>query len=199
MDATADKFTAANLSLLKRVAMGANPRIRPYKTRSGYEYYVAFAGLNVFRDLKIDLQVVNKDARSREGREINGAPDNPLFQDGDQIYDGVIVRLVPEISAVRDQRLDLAQDCRQRHARASSRCSCAASKRRRLPTGRWPSPPSARKTTMALSPALESRRPTASAKSSRSIPRPARSWCNGVSQPGSSTRHPINQRLTEIE
>ena len=98
VDATADKFTAANLSLLKRVAMGANPRIRPFKTRSGYEYYVAFAGLNVFRDLKIDLQTVNKDARSREGREINGAPDNPLFQDGDQIYDGVIVRLVPEIS-----------------------------------------------------------------------------------------------------
>jgi hypothetical protein len=98
VDATADKFTAANLSLLKRVAMGANPRIRPYKTRDGYEYYVAFAGLNVFRDLKIDLQTVNKDARSREGREVNGAPDNPLFQDGDQIYDGVIVRLVPEIS-----------------------------------------------------------------------------------------------------
>jgi len=98
VDATADKFTAANLSLLKRVAMGANPRIRPYKTRSGYEYYVAFAGLNTFRDLKIDLQTVNKDARSREGREVNSGPDKPLFQDGDQIYDGVIVRLVPEIS-----------------------------------------------------------------------------------------------------
>ena len=98
VDATADKFTAANLSLLKRLAMGANPRIRPFKTRDGYEYFVAFAGMNVFRDLKIDLQVVNKDARSREGRELNGAPDNPLFQDGDQIYDGVIVRQVPEIS-----------------------------------------------------------------------------------------------------
>jgi len=99
VDATADKLTAANLALLKRVAMGANPRIRPYKTRSGYEYYVAFAGMNTFRDLKVDLQTVNKDARSREGKEINGAPDNPLFQDGDQIYDGVIVRQVPEISA----------------------------------------------------------------------------------------------------
>jgi hypothetical protein len=98
VDATADKFTAANLSLLKRVAMGANPRIRPYKTRSGYEYFVCFAGLNPFRDLKISLETVNKDARPREGREVNGAPDNPLFQDGDQIYDGVIVRLVPEIS-----------------------------------------------------------------------------------------------------
>src|SRR5262245_9845921 len=98
VDTTADKFTSANLSLMKRVAMAASPRIRPYKTSDGYEYFVAFAGLSSFRDLKIDLGTVNKDARPREGRQVNGAPDNPLFQDGDQIYDGVIVRLVPEIS-----------------------------------------------------------------------------------------------------
>ena len=98
VDTTADKCTAANISLLKRIAMGANPRIRPYKTKDGYEYFVAFAGLNTFRDLKIDLQTVNKDARPRETIGSNGAPNNPLFQDGDQIYDGVIVRLVPEIS-----------------------------------------------------------------------------------------------------
>ena len=100
VDATSDKFTAANLSLLKRVAMGANPRIRPYKTRSGYEYFVCFAGLNPFRDLKMDPTMVsaNTNARAREGREINGAPDNPLFQDGDLLWDGVVVRLVPEIS-----------------------------------------------------------------------------------------------------
>lgn len=96
VDTTADKFTAANLALLKRVAMGANPKIRPYKTRDGYEYYVAFAGMNPFRDLKASLETVNKDARPREG---NGVDKNPLFQDGDQIYDGVIVRQVPEISS----------------------------------------------------------------------------------------------------
>ena len=95
LDITADKFTAANLSLLKRVALNADPHIRPYKTRDGYEYYVCFAGTNSFRDLKLDLQTVNKDARPREG---NGVDKNPLFQDGDQIYDGVIVRQVPEIS-----------------------------------------------------------------------------------------------------
>src|SRR5580765_5617165 len=98
VDPTADKCTGANLSLLKRVAMGANPRIRPYRTKDGYEYYVAFAGLNTFRDLKIDLATVNKDARPRENMGTYGAPNNPLFQDGDQLYDGVIVRLVPEIS-----------------------------------------------------------------------------------------------------
>jgi len=98
VDTTADKCTAANISLLKRIAMGANPRIRPYRTKDGYEYFVAFAGLNTFRDLKIDLQTVNKDARPRENMGTYGAPNNPLFQDGDQLYDGVIVRLVPEIS-----------------------------------------------------------------------------------------------------
>jgi hypothetical protein len=98
VDTTNDKCTAANISLAKRIAMNADPRIRPYKTRDGYEYYVVFAGTNPFRDLKIDLQTVNKDARPRETMGPNGAPDNPLFQDGDQIYDGVIVRLVPEIS-----------------------------------------------------------------------------------------------------
>ena len=95
LDTTADKLTAANLSLLKRVALNADPHIRPFKTRDGYEYYVAFAGSNTFRDLKIDLQTVNKDARPREQ---DGMDKNPLFQDGDQIYDGVIVRQIPEIS-----------------------------------------------------------------------------------------------------
>jgi N4-gp56 family major capsid protein len=95
-DTTNDKLTAANLALLKRIAMGANPKIRPFKTRDGYEYYVAFAGLNTFRDLKASLETVNKDARPREQ---SGYEKNPLFQDGDQIYDGVIVRQVPEISS----------------------------------------------------------------------------------------------------
>jgi len=95
LDVTNDKLTAANLSLLKRVALNADPHIKPYKTRDGYEYYVAFTGTNTFRDLKLDLQTVNKDARPREG---DGVSKNPLFQDGDQIYDGVIVRQIPEIS-----------------------------------------------------------------------------------------------------
>jgi hypothetical protein len=47
-------------------ANGAAPKIRPYKLTDGREYFVAFAGLNTFRDLKIDLQTVNKDARPRE-------------------------------------------------------------------------------------------------------------------------------------
>lgn len=100
VDTTNDKFTATNLALLKRMAMNADPKIRPFKTADGYEYYVTFAGTNSFRDLKISLETINKDARPRERNGgTGGAPNNPIFQDGDQIYDGVIVRLVPEISA----------------------------------------------------------------------------------------------------
>src|SRR5262245_43065111 len=104
LDGTADLCTARNLTLLKRIAMNADPKIRPFKTRNGYEYYVAFMGTNPFRDLKNDLNslggtAVNLHARPRETSGPNGAPDNPLFQDGDQLYDGVIARQVPEISS----------------------------------------------------------------------------------------------------
>jgi hypothetical protein len=99
VDTTNDKFTAPNVSLLRRIAMNANPRIRPYRTNDGYEHFVCFAGSNTFRDLKISLETVNKDARSREGRYANGHPDNPIYQSGDEMYDGVIIRMVPEISS----------------------------------------------------------------------------------------------------
>lgn len=97
VDVTADKATGANISLLKRVAMNADPRIRPYKTKDGYEFFVAFAGTNTFRDLSQDTPVytANKDARPREG---NGMDRNPIFNSGDLLWDGVIIRLVPEIS-----------------------------------------------------------------------------------------------------
>jgi hypothetical protein len=104
LDVAGDSLTAARLSLLKRVAMNANPKIRPFKTRNGYEYFVAFMGTNLFRDLKDNLNslggtAVNLHARPRETMGPNGAPDNPLFQDGDQLYDGIIARQVPEISS----------------------------------------------------------------------------------------------------
>jgi hypothetical protein len=73
--------------------MLASPAIRPYKTPDGYEYFVAFAGTNAFRDLKTDLGTYWSNAQPREKKD-----GNPLFQDGDIMFDGVIVRQVPEIS-----------------------------------------------------------------------------------------------------
>ena len=91
---TTEKMSGAVLSLSKRRAMNANPAIKPYKVKTGYEYFVTFMGTNTFRDFKLDADVkaANKDARARD------VSTNPIFQDGDLIYDGVIVRQVPEIS-----------------------------------------------------------------------------------------------------
>jgi N4-gp56 family major capsid protein len=99
LDTTDDKCTVASMSLAKRIAKSADPHIRPYKTADGREYYVAFHGARTFRDLKADTTMTqaNREARSREG---SGMDDNPIFQDGDLLYDGIIHREVPEIDDV---------------------------------------------------------------------------------------------------
>jgi hypothetical protein len=96
VDATSDRFVKGSVSLLKRRASQADPAIRPFSTDDGYEHYIAFAGSNTFRDLAASLETINLGGRAREGR---GMDNNPLFQDGDLLYNGVIIREVPEISS----------------------------------------------------------------------------------------------------
>jgi hypothetical protein len=96
VDTTNDKTTVISISLGKRIAKAADPHIRPFKTDDGREYFVAFHGARTFRDLKADTTMVNANTQAR-AREGDGMSDNPLFQDGDLIYDGVIHREVPEI------------------------------------------------------------------------------------------------------
>lgn len=99
VDSTSDKLSASMVSLAKRMAKNASPAIRPFRLEDGREYYVMFAGARSFRDLKADSTMINanRDARAREGGGMN---DNPLFQDGDLIYDGVIIRQIEEISTL---------------------------------------------------------------------------------------------------
>jgi N4-gp56 family major capsid protein len=99
VDSTNDKLTVAQISLAKRMAKNASPAIRPFRLEDGREYFVMFVGARAFRDLKTDSNMVNanRDARAREG---NGMDNNPLFQDGDLIIDGVIIRQIEEISTL---------------------------------------------------------------------------------------------------
>lgn len=94
VDSTDDKFTTAAIDNLKYVAKHASPRIRPWKTNDSREWYVAFCGSNNFRQAAASLQTINKDARPREG---TGMDKNPIFQDGDLLYSGVVIREIPEI------------------------------------------------------------------------------------------------------
>ena len=89
-------LSAATINKMKRLAKKANPRIRPYQLKNGREYFVLFAGSNQFRDLQNDTTIINANTQAR-AREGNGMDKNPLFQDGDLIYNGVIIREIPEI------------------------------------------------------------------------------------------------------
>jgi N4-gp56 family major capsid protein len=91
IDNTNDKLNAALVRLAKRRAKLASPAIRPIELKSGEEWFVLFAHSLAFRDLKADLATIHADA------EVRGK-DNPLFHDNDLVYDGVIIREVPEIA-----------------------------------------------------------------------------------------------------
>ncbi len=97
IDNTDDKLTVAAIGVMKRLAKTCDPHIRPIRTNreDGREYYVVFCGSIPFRDLKGDATMIsnNRDARAREG---NGMDNNPLFQDGDLLVDGCIIREIPE-------------------------------------------------------------------------------------------------------
>lgn len=89
-------LSAATLTKAKRLAKKANPRIRPFKLKNGREYFVVFAGSNAFRDLQNDTTIINANTQARP-REGDGMASNPLFQDGDLLYNGMIIREIPEM------------------------------------------------------------------------------------------------------
>jgi N4-gp56 family major capsid protein len=95
IDNSADKLTAAAVGLMKRIAQSASPKIRPIMTKGDEEWYVLFANSRAMRDLKADstFSQANREARDR-------GKDNPLFKGADYVWDGVIVREVPELSSL---------------------------------------------------------------------------------------------------
>jgi hypothetical protein len=93
-DTTNDTFTKGNLSLLKDVAKSATPKIKPIKVNDEEEYYVCFCGTKLFRTLQTDLATLNQ-ALIQGGESRNS---NPIFTSGDLMYDGIVIREIPEIA-----------------------------------------------------------------------------------------------------
>lgn len=95
LDNTNDKLTAAVISLAKRIALTANPRIRPLSVNNDEEWFVLFVNSLQMRDLRQDPVILEalKYAADR-------GKDNPLFTGGDLIYDGVIIREIPELPII---------------------------------------------------------------------------------------------------
>jgi hypothetical protein len=89
-------LSAAAITKMIEQALVANPRLRPYMLKNGREYWVLFVGPRLFRDLRNDATITNanRDARPREG---DGLDKNPIFQGGDLLWDGCIIRRIPEL------------------------------------------------------------------------------------------------------
>lgn len=88
------------LSMLKRRAQAASPKIKPiYLQEMDQEWYVVFIGPRAWRDLTESnpttnvLTLANRDARVR-------GEDNPLFTGDSLVWDGMILRELPEIQIV---------------------------------------------------------------------------------------------------
>lgn len=87
---TLDKET---VSKAKAKAELATPIIRPVTVGEDSETYVLFCGSGAFRDLKADLASSLQNAQER-------GDGNPLWNDGDLMWDGVIIRKIQEIDAI---------------------------------------------------------------------------------------------------
>jgi len=88
------------ISLMKRIAKARDrdtgrSAVRPIRVENGNgrEYYIMFVDSTAFRDIKAAMTTANLDGRPRDPGS------NPYFQDGDLIYDGVIIKEIPEIAA----------------------------------------------------------------------------------------------------
>lgn len=90
------------LSLMKRLAQAASPKIKPvYVKEMDQEWYVAFVGPRCWRDLTEDDPTTNQLLLANRDARIRGV-DNPLFTGDSLVWDGMILREIPEIAALGD-------------------------------------------------------------------------------------------------
>lgn len=96
VDATNDTLTPGALSLMKRMALGANPKLRPIRTqKDNKRWFPVFAHPLAFRDLKNDATI------TQAQREVSVATqNNKLFQGGDLVWDGMIIHEVDDMTTL---------------------------------------------------------------------------------------------------
>lgn len=101
IDTTDDKMSAGIIRLAKTLikeTANKDNAIGPFRSdaAAGREWYVLFIGSRGFEQLSMDsfIALANREARPRD------VESNPLFQGGDLIYNGVIIREIPEIPVV---------------------------------------------------------------------------------------------------
>lgn len=92
LDTTADLFNFTALDKMILAAKTSNPKIRPVRDPgSGKRFYIAYANPHAFKDLRdsIDETIL--------ANTVVGSEANKLFQGGDIMWNGVIVKEVDDI------------------------------------------------------------------------------------------------------
>ena len=98
IDNTNDKLTAAAITLMKRIAKTASPKVRPIKPRSGgvtSDSYMMFVPSLVLRDLTSDAAFLQANREARQRGKLN-----PIFAGADYIYDNVAIIEVEDIATL---------------------------------------------------------------------------------------------------
>ena len=99
---SSDQCNPESLSLMKRMAQAASPKIKPvYVKEMDQEWYICFVGPRCWRDLTEDLPTTNPLTLANRDARIRGE-DNPLFTGDSLVWDGMILREIPEIAALTD-------------------------------------------------------------------------------------------------
>ena len=95
--ASTEKMSSNLIETLKRKAQDADPLIRPIMVKGDEPWFILYLGKYAFRDLLTDstllLTMQNSLARNR---------DNPLFSGGDLLWNGVIIKEIPDIDKFID-------------------------------------------------------------------------------------------------
>lgn len=98
IDNTNDKLNTGALSLMKRIARTAAPKIRPVRDeglKNGKYFYTCYVPSLVMRDLKTDT------ALQQAQREVGIAMENSrLFEGGDVLWDGIIIKEIEDIGVL---------------------------------------------------------------------------------------------------
>ena len=97
VDTTNDKMTPGMIELMKRMAQDCDPLIRPIMVKGDEPWYVLWLGKYAFRDLNTNstMTQANREARARN-------LDNPLFAGGDLVWNGVIIKELPDLDKFID-------------------------------------------------------------------------------------------------
>ncbi|HEX8414724.1 MAG TPA: DUF4043 family protein [Sphingomicrobium sp.] len=104
VDTAADKMSATVIdmakSMAKKTTNNANGMaMNPYQSdaTAGREWFVMFMSSEAFSQAARDPVIIENDRVAR----VQGVDTNPVFQGGDRIHNGVILREIPELTPIR--------------------------------------------------------------------------------------------------